>query len=150
MAGAAGIGLAALWYQKVQKRKKAVLLSTFQNSKNSFDVIDFQFETHEQGTIMVLQGRQLQILEKLNGLLVSMEELKREVMFLKEAIPKLEELVQDELHGRTDSRRASPLHRATRKRRAEVAHGVSGTTSSEEAESEGGWVFQSISVLFLP
>ncbi|KAJ6664746.1 hypothetical protein lerEdw1_006319 [Lerista edwardsae] len=140
MVGAAGIGLALLWYRKAQKRKKAVHLSTFQKSENSFDVIDFQFETHEQGTIMVLQGRQLQILEKLNGLLVSMEELKREVMFLKEAIPKLEELVQDELHGRTDSRRASPLHRATRKRRAEAAHGVSGTTSSEEAESEGGYI----------
>ncbi|XP_066467649.1 regulator of microtubule dynamics protein 2 [Tiliqua scincoides] len=140
MAGAAGISLALLWYQMTQKRKKALHLSTFWNSEYSYDVVDLQFETHEQGTIMILQGRQLQILEKLDGLLVSMEELKREVAFLKEAIPKLEELVQDELHGRTDSRRASPLHRATKKRRTESARGVSGTTSSEEAESEGGYI----------
>lgn len=135
MVGVAGLSLAVLWYRGTQKRKKALHSSIFRNSENSFDVIDFQ--THEEGTIMILQGRQLQILEKLNGLLESVEELKREVKYLKEAIPKLEELVQDELHGRTDSRRASPLHRATRKRRTEIPRSVAGTTSSEEAESEG-------------
>ncbi|XP_015279075.1 PREDICTED: regulator of microtubule dynamics protein 2 [Gekko japonicus] len=141
MVGAAGISLAMLWYHMSRKRRKALYLSTLLNSENSFDLVDFQYETqNEQGTVMLLQGRQLQILEKLNGLLVSVEELKKEVTFLKEAVPKLEELVREELQGKTDTRRTSPLHRATRKRKAEVAQGVSDTNSSEEAESEGSYV----------
>ncbi|XP_077199854.1 regulator of microtubule dynamics protein 2 [Paroedura picta] len=141
MVGAAGIGLVVLWYRTSRKRRKAIHLSTLLNSESGFDVVDFQDEAqNEQGTVMLLQGRQLQILEKLNGLLLSVEELKREVAVLKEAVPKLEELVRDELQGKTDTRRTSPLHRATRKRKAEVAQGLSDTNSSEEAESEGGYV----------
>ncbi|XP_053159509.1 regulator of microtubule dynamics protein 2 isoform X1 [Hemicordylus capensis] len=137
MAGAAGIGLVLIWYQRTQKIRKTAV----QNSETSTDLVDFPFETHnEQGTMMILQGRQLQILNKLNGLLGSVEELKREVAFLKEAIPRLEELVQDELQGKTDTPRSSPLHRATRKRKVETGRGVSDTTSSEEAESEGGYI----------
>lgn len=138
MVGAAGISLVVLWYRMSRKRRKALHLSTLLNSDSSFDLVDFQYETqNEQGAVMLLQGRQLQILEKLNGLLITVEELKKEVTFLKEAVPKLEELVRDELQGKTDTRRTSPLHRATRKRKAEVARGVSGTNSSEEVESEG-------------
>uniref|UniRef100_A0A8D0G5L8 Regulator of microtubule dynamics protein 2 n=1 Tax=Sphenodon punctatus TaxID=8508 RepID=A0A8D0G5L8_SPHPU len=102
--------------------------------------LDVDFAPNEQGTVTVFQGRQLQILEKLNGLLISVEELKREVKFLKEAIPKLEELVRDELQEKTGVRRISPVHRATRKRRAETSQGATENTSSEEAESEGGYV----------
>nr|XP_056709129.1 regulator of microtubule dynamics protein 2 [Euleptes europaea] len=141
MVGAAGISLVMFWYRKTQKQRKPLCLSTLLNSESRFDLVDFPYETHnEQGTVKLLQGRQFQILERLNGLLVSVEELKKEVAFLKEAVPKLEELVRDELQGRTDTRRTSPLHRATRKRKAEAAQGVSDTNSSEEAESEGGYV----------
>ncbi|KAM6461794.1 regulator of microtubule dynamics protein 2 isoform 3-T3 [Liasis olivaceus] len=142
MAGAAGVTFVLCWYLKTHKRSKAVRLPVFPNSANSFDVIDFPYETHrEERTVLLLQGRQLQILEKLNGLVVSVEELKREVTFLKEAIPKLDELVRDELQGKTESRRTSPLHRPAKKRKVEAtAKGVSDTTSSEEAESEGGYI----------
>ncbi|XP_044310029.1 regulator of microtubule dynamics protein 2 isoform X1 [Varanus komodoensis] len=141
LAGAAGISLVLLWYRKMGKHRKALYLPASLNSENGFDLVDFQHEIHnERGTVMLLQGRQLQMLEKLNGLLVSVEELKREVNFLKEAIPKLEELVRDELQGKTDTRRFSPLHRATKKRKVEAAQGVPDTTSSEEAESEGGYI----------
>uniref|UniRef100_A0A670HN17 Regulator of microtubule dynamics protein 2 n=1 Tax=Podarcis muralis TaxID=64176 RepID=A0A670HN17_PODMU len=141
MAGAAGITLGLIWYRKTQKCSKAMYLPTFLNSEGSFDLVNFPHETHnEQGTVMLLQGRQLQVLEKMNGLIATVEELKREVAFLKEAIPKLEELVRDELKGRTDSRRSSPLHRGTKKRKTEIGKGVSDTNSSEEAESEGGYI----------
>ncbi|XP_034964163.2 regulator of microtubule dynamics protein 2 isoform X2 [Zootoca vivipara] len=141
MAGAAGITLGLIWYRKTQKCSKATYLPTFLNSEGSFDLVNFPHETHnEQGTMMLLQGRQLQVLEKMNGLMETVEELKREVKFLKEAIPKLEELVRDELQGRTDSRRSSPLHRGTKKRKTETGQVVSDTNSSEEAESEGGYI----------
>uniref|UniRef100_A0ACB8GAD1 Uncharacterized protein n=1 Tax=Sphaerodactylus townsendi TaxID=933632 RepID=A0ACB8GAD1_9SAUR len=130
-----------VWYHVTRKKRKALHLSTLLNSESSFDLVDFSYETrNEQETVMLLQGRQLQILEKLNGLLISVEELKKEVAFLKEAVPSLKEFVQDELQGKTDTRRTSPLHRATKKRKAEVAQGASDTNSSEEAESEGGYV----------
>ncbi|XP_042334073.1 regulator of microtubule dynamics protein 2 isoform X1 [Sceloporus undulatus] len=141
MAGAAGITLVVLWYRKIREPRKAVHLPTFPNSEKSFDLIDFPYDAHnEQGTMMLLQGRQLQILEKLNGLLVNVDELKKEVKILKEAVPKLEELVQNELQGKTDIQRTSPLHRATKKRKVEATQGMTDTTSSEEAESEGGYM----------
>ncbi|XP_062830402.1 regulator of microtubule dynamics protein 2 isoform X2 [Anolis carolinensis] len=140
MAGAAGITLVILWYRKTKEHKKAVYSPTFSNLDKNFDLIDFPYDAHnDQGTVMLLQGRQLQILEKLNGLLVSVDKLKKEVQSLKEAIPKLEERVRNELEGKADVRRASPLHRATKKRKVETAQGVTDTTSSEEAESEGGY-----------
>ncbi|XP_073194505.1 regulator of microtubule dynamics protein 2 isoform X3 [Lepidochelys kempii] len=137
MAGAAGISLVLVWYHKIRKPGATALLDL----RNRFHYVDLQNEMHnEQGTVMALQRRQLQILEKLNGLLLNVEELKREVKFLKEAVPKLEELVRDELQGKADVRRISPSHRATRKRRAETAYGATETTSSEEADSEGGYI----------
>ncbi|KAM3853497.1 regulator of microtubule dynamics protein 2 isoform 1-T1 [Vipera latastei] len=142
MAGAAGVTYVLCWYLKTHKRTKAMHWPVFPNSANGFDLIDFPYETHqEETTALLLQGRQLQILEKLNGLVISVEELKRELTFLKEAIPKLDELVRDELQGKTESRRTSPLHRPAKKRKIEAATpGISDTTSSEEAESEGGYV----------
>ncbi|XP_074845790.1 regulator of microtubule dynamics protein 2 [Carettochelys insculpta] len=141
MAGAAGISLVLVWYHRIRKPGATVQLPAFLDVGNRFPYVDLQKETHnEQGTVIALQGRQLQILEKLNGLLVSVEELKREVKFLKEAIPKLEELVRDELQGKADVHRISPSHKATRKRRVETAHGATETTSSEEADSEGGYI----------
>ncbi|XP_006131367.2 regulator of microtubule dynamics protein 2 isoform X1 [Pelodiscus sinensis] len=134
MAGAAGISLVLVWYHKIRKPGAIVKLPAFLDLHNKFNSVDLQNETRNE------QGRQLQILEKLNGLLLSVEELKREVKLLKEAVPKLEELVRDELQGKADVRRISPSHRATKRRRAETAYSATETTSSEEADSEGGYI----------
>uniref|UniRef100_A0A8C3DSM7 Uncharacterized protein n=1 Tax=Corvus moneduloides TaxID=1196302 RepID=A0A8C3DSM7_CORMO len=132
MAGTAGLSLVLIWYRKVRKPGAALRMHAFQDINS----VGLQNEApNEQGAVMVLHGRQLQILEKLNGLLLSVDELKREVEFLKEAIPKLEGLVRNELQGKGDVQRVSPSHRATRRRKAETASGARETTSSEEAES---------------
>ncbi|NWV15441.1 RMD2 protein, partial [Ptilonorhynchus violaceus] len=141
MAGTAGLSLVLIWYRKIRKPGAAVRVHAFQDIGNRLNSMGLQNEApNEQGAVVVLHGRQLQILEKLNGLLLSVDELKREVEFLKEAIPKLEELVRNELQGKGDVQRVSPSHRATRRRRAETASGARETTSSEEAESEGGYL----------
>ncbi|NXI86274.1 RMD2 protein, partial [Rhipidura dahli] len=141
MAGTAGLSLVLIWYRKIRKPGAALHVRAFQDIGNRINSVGLQNEApNEQGAVMVLHGRQLQILEKLNGLLLSVDELKREVEFLKEAIPKLEELVRNELQGKGDVQRVSPSHRATRRRKAETASGARETTSSEEAESEGGYL----------
>ncbi|NWZ79142.1 RMD2 protein, partial [Poecile atricapillus] len=141
MAGTAGLSLVLIWYHKIRKSGAAVHIRALQDIGNRINSVVLQNEApNEQGAVMVLHGRQLQILEKLNGLLLSVDELKREVEFLKEAIPKLEELVRNELQGKGDVQRVSPSHRATRRRKAETASGARETTSSEEAESEGGYL----------
>ncbi|XP_010283097.1 PREDICTED: regulator of microtubule dynamics protein 2-like [Phaethon lepturus] len=141
MAGTAGISLMLIWYRKIRKPGAAVRIPAFLDVGNRLSSVGLQNEaSNEQGVVMVLHGRQLQMLEKLNGLLVSVDELKREVKFLKEAIPKLEELVRNELQGRGDVQKVSPSHRATKRRKAEAAPGATETTSSEEAESEGGYL----------
>ncbi|XP_066034685.1 regulator of microtubule dynamics protein 2 [Chamaea fasciata] len=141
MAGTAGLSLVLVWYRKIRKPGTAVRICAFQDIGNKINSAGLQNEApNEQGAVMVLHGRQLQILEKLNGLLLSVDELKREVEFLKEAIPKLEELVRNELQGKGDVQRVSPSHRATRRRKADTASGARETTSSEEAESEGGYL----------
>ncbi|NXO33511.1 RMD2 protein, partial [Locustella ochotensis] len=141
MAGTAGLSLVLVWYRKIRKPGAAVRIRAFQDIGNKINSVGLQNEApNDQGAVMVLHGRQLQILEKLNGLLLSVDELKREVEFLKEAIPKLEELVRNELQGKGDVQRVSPAHRATRRRKAETASGAREATSSEEAESEGGYL----------
>ncbi|KGL89490.1 Regulator of microtubule dynamics protein 2 [Charadrius vociferus] len=141
MAGTAGISLMVIWYRKIRKPGAAVHIPAFVDVGNRLNSVGLQNEApNEEGAVMVLHGRQLQILEKLNGLLISVDELKREVKFLKEAIPKLEELVRNELQGKGDVQRVSPSHRATKRRKAETASGATETTSSEEAESEGGYL----------
>ncbi|NXJ75099.1 RMD2 protein, partial [Trogon melanurus] len=139
MAGT-GISLMLILYRKIRKPGSSVLVPAFLNVGDRLNSVGLQNEApNEQGAVMVLHGRQLQILEKLNGLLVSVDELKREVKFLKEAIPKLEELVRNELQRKGDLQRVSPSHRATKRRRAETTSGATETTSSE-AESEGGYL----------
>ncbi|NWU30952.1 RMD2 protein, partial [Dyaphorophyia castanea] len=141
MAGTAGLSLVLIWYRKIRKPGAALRMHALHVVGNRINSVGLQNEaSNEQGAVMVLHGRQLQILEKLNGLLLSVDELKREVEFLKEAIPKLEELVRNELQGKGDVQRVSPSHRATRRRKAETASGTRETTSSEEAESEGGYL----------
>ncbi|KFV87362.1 Regulator of microtubule dynamics protein 2 [Struthio camelus australis] len=141
MAGTAGISLFLIWYHKMRKPGAAVSTSALLAAGKGFNAVGLQNEApSEQGAVVVLHGRQLQILEKLNGLLVSVDELKREVASLKEALPKLEDLVRAELRGKGDAPRGSPSHRAARRRRTEADPGAAETTSSEEAESEGGYI----------
>ncbi|KFU94857.1 Regulator of microtubule dynamics protein 2 [Chaetura pelagica] len=141
MAGTAGISLMLVWYRRIRKPGAAVPVPAFRDLGNRLNSVGLPHgAADEQGVAMVLHGRQLQILEKLNGLLVSVDELKREVQFLKEAIPKLEEFVRNELQGKGEVQRLSPSHRATKRRKAEAASGAAETTSSEEAESEGGYL----------
>ncbi|KAM6083177.1 regulator of microtubule dynamics protein 2 isoform 2-T2 [Chlamydotis macqueenii] len=141
MAGTAGVSLMLIWYRKIRKPGAAVRIPAFLDVGNRLNSVGLQNEApNEQREVMVLHGRQLQILEKLNGLLISVDELKREVKFLKEALPKLEELVRHELQGKGDIQRVSPSHRATKRRKTETASGATETTSSEEAESEGGYL----------
>lgn len=112
-------------------------LSKFLSLGDAFDSVTLQDEMQkDQGTAAIFQGRQLQILEKLNELLTNMEELREEIRILKETIPKLEECVRDELGGKT---RISPQHRA-RKRRLVTVQSSGTSNSSEEAESEGGYI----------
>ncbi|NWY94265.1 RMD2 protein, partial [Loxia curvirostra] len=141
MAGTAGLSLVLVCYRKIRKPGASVRIRALQNIGNKINSVSLPNEApNEHGAVMVLHGRQLQILEKLNGLLLSVDELKREVECLKAAIPKLEELVRNELQGKGDVQRVSPSHRATRRRKAETAPSARETTSSEEAESEGGYL----------
>ncbi|XP_044781767.1 regulator of microtubule dynamics protein 2 isoform X4 [Bubalus bubalis] len=138
--GAAGISLLLLWYHKVRKPRTAMALPKFLSLGNSLDLMTLQDEMPSgQGTTVIFQGRQLQILEKLNELLTNMEELKEEIRVLKEAIPKLEEYIQGELGGKVTVHKISPQHRA-RKRRLATVQSSATSNSSEEAESEGGYV----------
>ncbi|XP_053444127.1 regulator of microtubule dynamics protein 2 isoform X2 [Nycticebus coucang] len=140
MVGTAGISLLLLWYHKVRKPRIAMNLPKFLSLGKTFDSVTLQDETYnDRGTAVIFQERQLQILEKLNELLTNMEELKEEIKFLKETIPKLEEYIQDEFGGKITVHRISPQHRA-RKRRLPAVHSSATSNSSEEAESEGGYI----------
>uniref|UniRef100_A0A2K5SE66 Regulator of microtubule dynamics 2 n=1 Tax=Cebus imitator TaxID=2715852 RepID=A0A2K5SE66_CEBIM len=87
MVGTAGISLLLLWYHKVRKPGIAMNLPKFLSLGNTFNSITLQDEIHnDQGTTVIFQERQLQIMEKLNELLTNMEELKEEIRFLKEVI----------------------------------------------------------------
>lgn len=138
MVGTAGISLLVLWYRKVLKPRTAMDLPKLPFLGEKFRSLTLPEESHgEQGASVVFQRRQLQILEKLNELLTNMEELKEEVRFLKETIPKLGECLQDELGGKVTVHKISPQHRARKKKVPTVQRSAT-SNSSEEAESEGG------------
>lgn len=138
MVGTTGISLLLLWYHKVCKARTAMTFPKFLSLGNAFGSVTLQDEMqNDQGTAAISQGRQLQILEKLNELLRNMDELREEIRILKETIPKLEECVRGELGGKTTAHRISPQHRA-RKRRLATVQSSGSSNSSEEAESEGG------------
>ncbi|XP_037662959.1 regulator of microtubule dynamics protein 2 isoform X9 [Choloepus didactylus] len=137
LVGAAGISL-LLWYRKVRKPRKAMNFPSFFPLGDAFHPLTLQDEMpNDHGTAAIFQGRQLQILEKLNELLTSMEELREEIRFLKETMTELEEYVQEELGGKISVHRISPQHRA-RKRKLATVQSSATSYSSEEAESEGG------------
>ncbi|XP_037662951.1 regulator of microtubule dynamics protein 2 isoform X3 [Choloepus didactylus] len=139
LVGAAGISL-LLWYRKVRKPRKAMNFPSFFPLGDAFHPLTLQDEMpNDHGTAAIFQGRQLQILEKLNELLTSMEELREEIRFLKETMTELEEYVQEELGGKISVHRISPQHRA-RKRKLATVQSSATSYSSEEAESEGGYI----------
>ncbi|KAM4771965.1 regulator of microtubule dynamics protein 2 [Rhinophrynus dorsalis] len=135
LAGAAGVSL-ALWLLKRHGRSGYFLglPEVWFNGKDPSTV------QNDHGAVMVLQGRQLQMLEKLGNLLKSVEELKEEVTFLKDTLPKLEEQIRDELRGKNDSRKVSPQHKGLKRKKSETSKSAVEYPSSEEAESEGGYI----------
>ncbi|KAG8444188.1 hypothetical protein GDO86_009392 [Hymenochirus boettgeri] len=134
IAGAAGLSLTLLLLKRSRSHHLLGLSEIWPSSKDS------PAEQDNQGVVLVLQGRQLQILEKLGNLLNSVEELKEEVKFLKDTLPKLEEQIKDELKGKNDARRISPQHRVIKRKKSETTKEAVEYTSSEEAESEGGYI----------
>ncbi|XP_073528650.1 regulator of microtubule dynamics protein 2-like [Phyllobates terribilis] len=133
LSGAAGVGIALLCWRRYGKHGYFLGLPENWSSATKQD-------RDNQGAVVVLQGRQLQILEKLGSLLKSVEELREEVKFLKETIPKLEEQIKDELRGKNDGRKVSPQHRSLKRKKSEITKASGEYPSSEEAESEGGYL----------
>uniref|UniRef100_A0A8D3ARQ7 Regulator of microtubule dynamics protein 2 n=1 Tax=Scophthalmus maximus TaxID=52904 RepID=A0A8D3ARQ7_SCOMX len=127
-----------MFYQGLSSRRKGSLVGHYFN------------RTNEQGPgIMLvdgpgLPGGQAEVLDRLEALIQSVSELKNEMKALKNALPTLQDQVREELSGRDEARRASPLHRTTPTRRKRAAGTITGTRaegrSSEEAESEGGYM----------
>ncbi|XP_032764739.1 regulator of microtubule dynamics protein 2 isoform X2 [Rattus rattus] len=141
MAGTAGISLLVLWYHKILKPRTTMIFPKFLSLGKKSDSLTLQDKSYsEQGTSVVFQRGQLQILEKLNELLTNVEELKEEIKFLKETIPKLEECIQDELGVRVTVHQVSPQHRARKKKTTTTVQRPATSNSSEEAESEGGYI----------
>ncbi|XP_075391737.1 regulator of microtubule dynamics protein 2 [Tenrec ecaudatus] len=139
--GTTGISLLLLWYHKIRKPRIAVNLSKLLSLDSLSDSMTSQDELcNGHGTAVVLQGSQCQTLEKLNELVINLEELKEEIRLLREAISNLEECVRSELGGKVAVHRASPQHRARKRRVATGASAAARSNSSEEAESEGGYV----------
>uniref|UniRef100_A0A8D3CUG2 Regulator of microtubule dynamics 2 n=1 Tax=Scophthalmus maximus TaxID=52904 RepID=A0A8D3CUG2_SCOMX len=138
LAGVAGVSLGVMFYQGLSSRRKGSLVGHYFN------------RTNEQGPgIMLvdgpgLPGGQAEVLDRLEALIQSVSELKNEMKALKNALPTLQDQVREELSGRDEARRASPLHRTTPTRRKRAAGTITGTRaegrSSEEAESEGGYM----------
>ncbi|CAK6962401.1 regulator of microtubule dynamics protein 2 [Scomber scombrus] len=140
LAGMAGIGLAVVVYQGFRSGRRGSGPGFYLNRNN------------EQTTsLMLVDGPgmprgQAVVLERLEALIQCVSELKDEMKALKEALPTLPDQVREELRGRegAEARRVSPLHRTTPTRRKRAAGTVSAARpsgrSSEEAESEGGYM----------
>ncbi|XP_020507655.2 regulator of microtubule dynamics protein 2 [Labrus bergylta] len=138
LAGVAGVSLAVVCYRGFSSKRRSSWPGFYLSSKN------------EQGTgLMVVDGPgmprgQVEVLERLEALIQCVSELKEEMKSLKNALPTLPDQVREELRGRDQGRRASPLQRTTPTRRKRAAGSITaaraGGRSSEEAESEGGYI----------
>ncbi|KAL7878002.1 hypothetical protein SRHO_G00046450 [Serrasalmus rhombeus] len=131
LAGAAGISLAAVWYQSRRAVASSAGTGTYRPG----------LYTRSNAGSVALQGGQAEVLDRLGALIQCVSELKEEVKALKETLPHLQDHVRDELRGRIGARKASPLNRTTptRRKRASGVTRAEGQ-SSEEAESEGGYM----------
>uniref|UniRef100_A0A3Q0QXJ7 Regulator of microtubule dynamics protein 2 n=1 Tax=Amphilophus citrinellus TaxID=61819 RepID=A0A3Q0QXJ7_AMPCI len=138
LAGVAGISLAVVCYQGFRSRRRSSLPAFRLNRAN------------EQGSgIMLVDGpglpsSQAEVLDRLEALIQCVSELKDEMKSLKNALPTLQDQVRQELRGREEARRTGSLHRTTPTRRKRTAGTVTEARaagrSSEEAESEGGYM----------
>ncbi|XP_068582528.1 regulator of microtubule dynamics protein 2 isoform X1 [Cebidichthys violaceus] len=139
LAGVAGIGLAAVFYRGFRSRRRS-----------SWPRCNLNHTNAPGSGVMVVDGPglhgggQAEVLERLEALIQCVSELKEEMKSLKSALPTLQDQVREELRGRGEARRASPLHRSTPTRRKRAAGTIAGARasgrSSEEAESEGGYM----------
>ncbi|XP_035519872.1 regulator of microtubule dynamics protein 2 [Morone saxatilis] len=138
LAGVAGISLAVVCYQGFRSRRRGSCPGLYLNRTNE----------QRTGVMLVdspgLPRGQAEVLERLEALIQCVSELKDEMKSLKNALPTLPDHIREELMGQNVARRASPLHRTTptrRKRAAGTLVGArAGGRSSEEAESEGGYM----------
>ncbi|XP_030626266.1 regulator of microtubule dynamics protein 2 isoform X2 [Chanos chanos] len=135
LAGAAGISLAVVWYRNRQYRPNVPYPGLYLSSN-----------ADRLGESTALQMGQAEVLDRLGALIQCVSELKEEIRALKDALPQLQDNVRDQLRGRGGAegvaRKVSPFHRTTptrRKRASGSAPGADGH-SSEEAESEGGYM----------
>ncbi|XP_056148149.1 regulator of microtubule dynamics protein 2 [Lampris incognitus] len=142
LAGVAGISLAAVWYQGLRSRRRSSWPAAYFNSSNE----------RSAGMMMVnspvLPNGQAEVLERLETLMQCVSELKDEMKALKNAMPLFQDQVREELkghggaHGAVSAHKASALHRATptRRKKAAGAGTRAEAQSSEDAESEGGYM----------
>lgn len=133
LAGAAGVGLALVCYRGLNSKRRS----------------SWPGVRHHRGDglgsgVTVVDGPglprgQAEVLERLEALIQCVSELKEEMRALKTALPALQDHVREELRGHGAAGRAGPLHRTRRKRTAGTTSRPEGQ-SSEDAESEGGYV----------
>ncbi|XP_038140065.1 regulator of microtubule dynamics protein 2 [Cyprinodon tularosa] len=136
LAGVAGIGLAVVCYRSLRSERRLSWPGFYHN------------RTNEQGSGLMLVDcpglprGQAEVLERLEALIQCVSELKEEMKALKMALPALPDQVREELKGHSEARRVGAPHRtaATRRRRAAGAVSPAGGQSSEDAESEGGYM----------
>ncbi|XP_051935315.1 regulator of microtubule dynamics protein 2 [Hippocampus zosterae] len=140
LAGVAGIGLAVACYQGYKMKRRASLPAHYLCTNN---------ELATGMTLMNspgLHGNQIEVLDRLEALLQCVSELKDEMKALKNTLPMRHGQVGVDLRAgdRSDAHRAAPLHRTTPTRRKRSGSSIAGATaggrSSEEAESEGGYI----------
>ncbi|XP_041107783.1 regulator of microtubule dynamics protein 2-like isoform X2 [Polyodon spathula] len=137
LVGAAGISLALVWYSKTRKSRGPKTLTDCYLSNHERHS-QLSADDWSEGAVLLFQEKQAEMLEKLTTLILCVSELKDEVKSLQEGIPKLQEQVREGLRGKLESHKISPLHRATRRKRTVIPREEH--LSSEEAESEGGYV----------
>ncbi|KAI1894562.1 hypothetical protein AGOR_G00117060 [Albula goreensis] len=137
LAGAAGVSLAVVWFRSRRHHQGMPAPSLWLSSNDEQMVTGMG----TPGAALALQARQTEVLDRLGALIQCVSELKDEVRALKDALPQLQDQVRAELQGRgsVGGRQPSPLHRTPRRRRAEGTVREEGH-SSEEAESEGGYM----------
>uniref|UniRef100_UPI00398E8B45 regulator of microtubule dynamics protein 2 n=1 Tax=Pristiophorus japonicus TaxID=55135 RepID=UPI00398E8B45 len=144
LAGAAGVTLAVAWYQRTKKSSGSV--SVLRNPTE----LGNDLKASGSGAERQLLLRHTDILEKFNELIRSLEEVKNEVKTLKGTVSHLEERARKELSqvapDRSPRKRTSPITPRKRKRSeqgpedGDAARAGYGSLSSEEVESEGGYI----------
>lgn len=136
LAGVAGLGLAVACYQGYVHHRRRHSMPARHVSTPSSELVSGLMLADGLGG---LSSGQVEVLNRLEALIQCVSELKEEMKALKTALPTIHEAVRGELKG-TESRRISPLHRVSVARRKRAAAASGTDRSSEEAESEGGYI----------